>query len=248
MYRRILSEKSGASEGNRAKFRKISEEWFRFLKLMVSKKSGKGKRITGNKETIVKYEEKIRKRVIKELNLDEVLKNKTEMIFRGKQKEILELVKQGEERILNMMKTGVTKTGGGKSMVFMFWRLDPGNGMTVVVVPLVVLKDDLVERCQSMGIDAAAWDWRNQPIGRRIVVVVMEASIEEDFSELLRKVKENEGLDRIVINEVHMVMNESETFRPRLRDLGELEEEKQKWFDRVNVQTFGGRESLRSYF
>ena len=52
----------------------------------------------------------------------------------------------------------VMAAGSGKSMLFQLpaW-MEPG-GTTIVVVPLVSLRADLIDRCRLLGISSAEWD------------------------------------------------------------------------------------------
>lgn len=144
----MMIERGGEDEDKRARFRAVSEEWFRFLGLTVSEKSRKRGRSMMEDEMIVKKEMMERREWLKQVNLDKWLKKKmcNEWAFRGEQKDILELVKSGTERVM-----GIMRTEGGKSMIFMFWGWLDGNGMTVVVVPLsgtvpVAMERRLMER------------------------------------------------------------------------------------------------------
>jgi superfamily II DNA helicase RecQ len=53
----------------------------------------------------------------------------------------------------------VTPTGGGKSLTFILLAYYMPDGVMVVVTPLVALENDIVQRCERMGIDAYIWKW-----------------------------------------------------------------------------------------
>ena len=55
---------------------------------------------------------------------------------------------RGEERVLAIM-----PTGSKKSILFILPAFYGVGGVTIVVVPLIVLKQDLRRRCQAVGID-----------------------------------------------------------------------------------------------
>ena len=67
--------------------------------------------------------------------------------FRGRQKEALWAIVSGQS-----LDVVVMPTGGGKSLLFMLPAWVPEAGMTIVVVPLIALQDDLMRRCRKLHI------------------------------------------------------------------------------------------------
>ncbi|KEQ90144.1 hypothetical protein AUEXF2481DRAFT_71888, partial [Aureobasidium subglaciale EXF-2481] len=55
----------------------------------------------------------------------------------------LEAVIGGHPRIL-----AIIKTGRGKSLFFMLLAVSLKEGVTIVIVPLNLLRDDLIDRCK----------------------------------------------------------------------------------------------------
>ena len=51
----------------------------------------------------------------------------------------------------------VLATGSGKSLAFMLGSSLPDARTTVVVVPLVLLRLDLLRRCREMGLNPIVW-------------------------------------------------------------------------------------------
>lgn len=76
--------------------------------------------------------------------------NRDDIDFRGKQREGLEAIVAGEPYI-----TVIMRTGGGKSLMFMLPAFASEDGVTVVIVPIVSLREDLWERCKAQGIPCA---------------------------------------------------------------------------------------------
>ncbi|KAI4192534.1 MAG: hypothetical protein LQ350_008631, partial [Teloschistes chrysophthalmus] len=91
-----------------------------------------------------------------------------------------------------------------------------------VVVPLIALRQDLHRRCEEVGIHCREWNRRSPPDDARIVLVTPESARSDDFIRFMNRIRGQERLDRIVIDECHVVLNEQHDFRPRLRELGEL--------------------------
>ena len=85
---------------------------------------------------------------------------------------------------------GIMATGGGKSLTFMlpaFCEREMGGGMTVVVVPLIALRQDMMRKCEEVGIGSAEWSGGRgrQPDDARMVLVTPEAALGENFQRLL---------------------------------------------------------------
>ncbi|KAL6228608.1 hypothetical protein BDW75DRAFT_235768 [Aspergillus navahoensis] len=66
-------------------------------------------------------------------------------------------------------------TGGGKSMLFMLPAYVAPGGCTVVVVPLLSLRADLMQRCRALGISCVSWESRHPPDEAAIVLVTPES-------------------------------------------------------------------------
>ena len=78
--------------------------------------------------------------------------------LRGGQELPLKSIMHGDSPVVSVM-----PTGGGKSMLFMLPAWAEQDGLTVVVVPLVALREDMQRRCSDLNIKCAAWDWRRPP-------------------------------------------------------------------------------------
>ena len=89
-------------------------------------------------------------------------------------------------------------------------------------MPLIALKQDLRRRCQERGIDCQEWNARHPPDGARIVLVTPESARKDVFIRFMNRLRGQQRLDRIVIDECHVVLNDQAGFRPKLRELGEL--------------------------
>ena len=55
------------------------------------------------------------------------------------------------------------------------------SGTSVVVVPLVALRADMVRRCLALGISCVAWESRLPPDEASIVLVTPESALTPDF-------------------------------------------------------------------
>jgi len=75
----------------------------------------------------------------------------------------------------------VMVTGVGKSLLFMLPTGCSRGGTTVVVVPLVGLREDMIIRCRKLGIGWAEWNGRRRPDAARIVFVTSESAMSNGF-------------------------------------------------------------------
>jgi superfamily II DNA/RNA helicase len=111
-------------------------------------------------------------------------------------------------------------TGEGKSVLFMLPAICVPGGLTVVVVPLVALRQDMIQRCRGHGIKCAEWKAGRPMDDVSMVLVTPESAVSEHFGTFLNRVKIR--LDRIVIDECHVILNDSTNFRRRMSQLGKL--------------------------
>jgi superfamily II DNA helicase RecQ len=221
IYARGIMEQAGAVADKRQQFRASSSDWHRFLGFEEGKEEEKAS--------------KKRKRAPFECEADEAridrwgrlrkmdtttqlqrMMGKTAE-FRGVQKEAMAAIVAGESPVVAVM-----PTGGGKSLLFMLPAWAEQGGTTVVVVPLIALRGDMMRRCQWLGISCAAWEGRRPPDAAAVVLVTPESAVGEEFATFLNRLRATRQLDRIVIDECHIVLNRQYTFRKQMQQLGRL--------------------------
>ncbi|KAK7177507.1 DNA helicase [Paraphaeosphaeria sporulosa] len=137
--------------------------------------------------------------------------------FRSVQKEAIQAIVGGESPVVAVM-----PTGAGKSMLFMLPAWAEQGGTTVVVVPLIALRGDMKRRCSKLGISCAAWESRHPPDAAAIVLVTPESAVTDGFATFVNRLRATRQLDRIVIDECHIVLNRRYTFRKQMQQLGKL--------------------------
>ncbi|KAH7169547.1 RecQ helicase [Fusarium sp. MPI-SDFR-AT-0072] len=132
---------------------------------------------------------------------------------------VIRAIMRGESPIVQ-----ITGTGGGKSMSFMlpaFCSHDSG-GVTIVIVPLVSLRDDLHRRCAECQIETYVWDSRGGHQIAPIVFVTPESAVTKGFGEFVNRLQSRKVLDRVVVDECHAVLDSTSHFRPQLLELGRV--------------------------
>ncbi|BCR87440.1 uncharacterized protein ACHE_40003A [Aspergillus chevalieri] len=139
------------------------------------------------------------------------------MQFQGIQAPAMAAIQQGKSPVVAVM-----PTGGGKSMLFMLPAWAVPGGTTIVVVPLISLRQDMQQRCRRLGIPCMAWD-RQQPCDEAaIVLVTPESAVTPDFHSFINRLVVMQRLDRVVIDECHIIMNQQKNFRSAMAQLGKL--------------------------
>jgi superfamily II DNA or RNA helicase len=137
--------------------------------------------------------------------------------FRGCQRAVIQAIFRGYSPIVQ-----VSGTGGGKSLSFMLPAYCAGTeGVSIVIVPLVALREDMVRRCRESMIDVHVWDGGGTHRAAAIVLVTPESASSRGFRDFVNRLRSRQQLDRVVVDECHMVLDAGDSFRPELRALGQ---------------------------
>ena len=123
----------------------------------------------------------------------------------------------------------VLPTGAGKSLCYQLPARICG-GLTVVLVPLLSLLADQLERCREAGLRAEALRGGQSPeYRRRLVHRLRSGAIDLLFAtpESLEKIGRSARLgdldiDRLVVDEAHCISEWGRSFRPAYLHLGEI--------------------------
>jgi len=135
--------------------------------------------------------------------------------FCGLQEKTIHAIMTGQSPIVSIM-----ATGQGKSMLFMLPAYCVSGGTMVVIVPLCLLQEDLERRCREAHIECVQWDSRRPHETACIVLVTPESAVTKTFDTYINRLRSTYQLDRVVIDECHVVLDSGPDFRPKLRALG----------------------------
>ncbi|KAL8685459.1 MAG: hypothetical protein Q9218_007746, partial [Villophora microphyllina] len=251
VYARGIAEQSGVVASKREGFRRVSENWHEFLGFETMGEEGKRAReVPGERTSGEEARETKRRRLTMVRSLD-LRRELVRMMgagstFRGLQEEMVGAVVRGVSRVM-----GIMPTGGGKSLIFMLPAFCSPGGVTVVVVPLIALRQDMTRRCRELGVRCRSWSSTHPPDDAQIVLVTPESALGEGFVRFLNRLRKQGRLDRIVIDECHVVLNQQPDFRPKLREMARLNqaqvqivaltatlpvEEEGRWLRRMEVE------------
>jgi superfamily II DNA/RNA helicase len=96
------------------------------------------------------------------------------------------------------------------------------DGVTIVIVPMVALRQDMCERSNEKGIPCAEWDGKRPPYHARIILATPESAVTPAFGRFIEEKKRSHQLERIVIDECHMILESTDQWRPKVRQLKEM--------------------------
>src|SRR6202795_1371403 len=146
--------------------------------------------------------------------------------FRDGQAEIIETILSGRDVL------AVMPTGSGKSLCYQLPAL-LGDGLTIVVSPLIALMRNQVAQLRGYGAAAAALNSANDPaenrsildqIARgelRLVYVAPERLLKSDTIDFLKKAK----VAMLAVDEAHCISQWGHDFRPEYAALGAVQAE-----------------------
>ncbi|KDN59860.1 hypothetical protein CSUB01_11029 [Colletotrichum sublineola] len=224
VYSRLLMQFGSGSAAKQQQFRRVSQQWHRFFDFGVEdREAGVGSKIGVKREAEpydgVRLEARLRRQArLQQVNLEGQLRQMTGRpgaTFRGNQAQAIQAIVEGHSPVVQIM-----GTGGGKSASFMLPAFCSPEGVTIVVTPLVSLRGDLHVRCTEAGISSSVWSSRKVPKAAAIVFVTPESVVSKGFHDFVLRLQARQALDRIVIDECHVVLEGSATFRPKLREIG----------------------------
>jgi superfamily II DNA helicase RecQ len=225
IYGRDLMEAPFHTVTQREGFRRVSIEWHRFLQFASAMDMefphptirGLGSvRVAPH----VQQEQQRRWQAMQRVDLRQALRQvvqNEEAEFRGCQQEVLTAIVARKGPIVAVMPTSI-----GKSMLFQLPAAMNPAGITVVIVPLNSLEDNMRDRCTRMGIRCAEWHPHQPPDDAQIVLVTPEGTTSEAFHHFVNRQRALGRLDRIVFDESHTVLDSVDGWRPRVRQVIEL--------------------------
>ena len=137
--------------------------------------------------------------------------------FRFNQLDILQAIMDRKSPILV-----ISPTGSGKSLLYQLPASIDLLEVTIVVLPLNSLIQDQFAIAQALNIAAAIFNANHPPDSAQLVFTTPETSLTTNFQNFLLRLQQFKRLDRIIIDEYHVALNKSQTFRRNLQRLDNL--------------------------
>lgn len=230
IYAREMQQGLGGTALMREKFRETSREWHQFFDFGQEGAGRDGVRggataAAHQRRQRNKFEssrQSVRLRRLEALRQVDVsamlrcIKGKA-ATFRPGQKKVISAIVRGESPVVQ-----ITPTGGGKSMSFMLPAYCSQQGRTIVIVPLVALQEDMHSECIKHGIEASIWDSKTGVHqGSRVILVVSESVFTAAFQHFIQRLQNQFAIDRVVVDECHTMLDGTDIFRPKLREIGQ---------------------------
>ncbi|KXH39658.1 hypothetical protein CSAL01_12557 [Colletotrichum salicis] len=224
VYARELMQFGSGLAAKRQRFRQVSRQWHRFLGFGVEDRGGTSSIGSYKRKPEVYDGERLEARFrrfqrLQRANFVGQLRQMTEddtAEFRGNQRQTIIAIANGHSPVVQVM-----GTGGGKSLSFMLPAFCSPEGTTIVITPLVALRTDTYMRCTKAGITSDIWQSQKNNQAASIVFVTPESAVTKGFGDFVARLQGRQALDRIVVDECHVVLESTRTFRPRLMELGE---------------------------
>jgi superfamily II DNA or RNA helicase len=118
----------------------------------------------------------------------------------------------------------VLATGSGKSLTFMLASRLPGAKTTVVIIPLVLLRLDLIRRCRELGLNPVVWS-NSTAAGldgsQTLLFVSVEVAARPSFRQYMRELYDKGYLERVMLDECHLI-HTSAHYRRHMAQLSQL--------------------------
>jgi superfamily II DNA helicase RecQ len=118
--------------------------------------------------------------------------------------------------------TIILPTAGGKSMLFLLAASLRWAKTTLIMVPLVSLKDGLAAMAQNFGLPCRIWEMDHKNTAPAPLVLASIESIgNHEFLGWVQQQVANQQLDRMIFDEAHLIVD-SQTFRPSMNEVHQL--------------------------
>ena len=218
VYARGVDELPGTTVSMKERFRQASERWHRFLGFPSAARAGTKRRraLDQQHQTALEVAHwQAMRQADPTALLRRIVGPAAE--FRGIQGPAIQAVMGSAPWVL-----GVMGTSGGKSMIFLVPAMWERAGTSIVVVPTVSLRQDMQRECEAAGIKCVPWNSHRPPETAQIVLVTPESAVTKGFQTYLSRLQTRYRLDRIVIDECHMLLDSREAYRPRMQELCKL--------------------------
>ncbi|OBT70933.1 hypothetical protein VF21_10102 [Pseudogymnoascus sp. 05NY08] len=108
----------------------------------------------------------------------------------------------------------ILPTNGGKSLSYLLTASLATSNVSIIILPLVGLKQDIKGRATAFNIPCVAYEEGPRGLGQGVeasslILISIETMVREDFVFYLRNLIEDSKLDRIIVDECHLLLSSS---------------------------------------
>jgi superfamily II DNA helicase RecQ len=83
------------------------------------------------------------------------------------------------------------------------------SGTTIIIIPLISLRTDLVRRYHELSISYRVWNARQPADRAKIIFITPEGAITSAFANFLNRLRTARQLDQIILDECHLILDSS---------------------------------------
>ena len=113
-------------------------------------------------------------------------------------------------------------TGYGKSLLYQLPARLPRAGTILLIVLLVALKQDMVQKCRQLGVDCTVWSPERLPSPScPLVLVSLDQAVQTLFLTFANQLDAASLLARVVVDESYLVCT-AESYRKKMREVKQL--------------------------
>ena len=109
-----------------------------------------------------------------------------------------------------------------KSLLFMLSTTCQLEESSIVIVSLIALRQNLKRRCEKMSIRCVEWNSQKSFDAASIVLMTSKFAIRDEFRTFINRLRTTQRLNRIVIDECHVMLNDQWNFRKKMQQLRDL--------------------------
>ena len=137
--------------------------------------------------------------------------------FREMQKSTIKIVMTRQSSVMIVMIIEEEK-----SLLFMLSTWCSQSDISIVVMLLIALRQNMKQRCESMSITCVERNSRWSLDAIKIVLVTSKFAVSDEFQTFINWLQVMQILNRIVIDECHVMLNEQRNFRWQMQQLRNL--------------------------
>jgi superfamily II DNA helicase RecQ len=103
----------------------------------------------------------------------------------------------------------ILPTAAGKTTLFLFGASILPNRVTIIIVPLIALKLDLLQKAEALQLQPIVWDpsigYQSLPATSRLILVQIEHVMAESFHPMVEYLLGQQRLTRVIWDECHLI-------------------------------------------